>query len=460
MSMDAEKVDLLIVGAGPAGLAAAIEARERGLSVVLLDEQSAPGGQIYRGVDAASATSRAVLGEDYAAGAALTRAFSASGAQHIAGASVWNVGRDLQVNFLLQGANQALQGGRIILASGAMERPFPVPGWTLPGVMGAGAAQILYKSAGALPRDPVVLAGCGPLLYLLASQYLAAGVQLKAVVHTTAASDYLRAARHLPGALRGWRDLRKGLRMLGHLRSHQVPVYAGAEDFAIDGTDHAQAIRFSHRGRSHRIETSLVLLHQGVVPNTQFSWALRAPHRWDEAQLCWVPETDAYGQIEDTGIYLAGDCRGIVGAKASASQGRLAAIAVVSSLRPGAGKDLKQRENAIRTELREQLQIRPFLDAVYRPMDSHRRPQDDSVIVCRCEEVTAGQVRKYAQLGCPGPNQTKAFGRCGMGPCQGRLCGLTVTELLAQARGTSPAEVGYYRIRPPIKPVTLGELAG
>jgi len=173
-----------------------------------------------------------------------------------------------------------------------------------------------------------------------------------------------------------------------------------------------------------------------------------------------VPETDAYGQIEDTGIYLAGDCRGIVGAKASASQGRLAAIAVASKLCPDARTELVQRENTVSAQLREQLRIRPFLDAVYRPMDSHRNPKDDSVIVCRCEEVTAGQIRAYAQLGCQGPNQTKAFGRCGMGPCQGRLCGLTVSELLAQARGVSPAEVGYYRIRPPIKPVTLGDLAG
>lgn len=136
--------------------------------------------------------------------------------------------------------------------------------------------------------------------------------------------------------------------MLGHLRSQRVLVYAGAADFAIEGADHAQSLRFTHPGRSHRIETPLVLLHQGVVPNTQFSWALRAPHRWDEAQSCWVPETDACGRNENTGIYLAGDCRGIVGARASASQGRLAAIAVALNLRPGAGKDLKPRETAVR----------------------------------------------------------------------------------------------------------------
>jgi bacterioferritin-associated ferredoxin len=138
----------------------------------------------------------------------------------------------------------------------------------------------------------------------------------------------------------------------------------------------------------------------------------------------------------------------------------LAAVAVASRLRPDAGKELQQRGSMVRAELHRQLQIRPFLDALYRPADSHRMPTDDAVIVCRCEEVTAGQIRQYTELGCQGPNQTKAFGRCGMGPCQGRLCGLTVTELLAQGRGVSPEEVGYYRIRPPIKPVTLGELAG
>lgn len=455
-----EKVDLLIVGAGPAGLAAAIEARSSGVSVTLLDEQPAPGGQIYRGVDGAGTKIRSALGDDYAAGSALTRAFSESGARHIAGAAVWNVGRDLQVNFLIEGANKALQARNIILASGAMERPFPVPGWTLPGVMGAGAAQILIKSAGAFPSEPVVLAGCGPLLYLLASQYVAAGVQIKAVVHTTTSASYLRAAEHLPGALLGWRDLRKGLHMLRVLRRKGVPVFAGAENFAIEGDVHAEAIRFTRRGKTHRIASPLILLHQGVVPNTQFSWALRASHGWDDAQLCWIPETDSNGKIEDTAIYLAGDCRGIVGAKASASQGRLAAIAACKSLGVAGGQELHQRERTVRAELKEQLRIRPFLDALYRPTESHRMPKENSVVVCRCEEVTAGSIRKYAELGCQGPNQTKAFGRCGMGPCQGRLCGLTVTELLAQARGVPPAAVGYYRIRPPIKPVTLGELAG
>lgn len=457
--MVVDNVDLVVVGGGPAGLAAACEARRWGLSVALLDEQAAAGGQIYRGVEAASAYRRSVLGKDYAAGADLIAAFDVSGTRHIAGASVWNVGDDLTVNYVHQGASRALQGRHVILATGAMERPFPIPGWTLPGVMGVGAAQVLLKSAGALPSEPVVLAGCGPLVYLLASQYLRAGVTLKAVVHTTRLRDYARALSHLAGALRGWRDLRKGMLMLEDLHRNHVAVYAGAQELAVEGINRAEAICFTHRGRRQRIESPLVLLHQGVVPNTQFSWLLRAKHRWNDAQLCWEPETDEYGQIGETGIYVAGDSRGIVGASASALQGRLAAIAIATKLDLPGRDDRDSSNGTVRTELQRQLHIRPFLDALYRPPAAHRIPPNDSVIVCRCEEVTAGRIRRYVEIGCQGPNQTKAFGRCGMGPCQGRLCGLTVTELIAQSRGVPPGKIGYYRVRPPIKPVTLGELA-
>ncbi len=112
----------------------------------------------------------------------------------------------------------------------------------------------------------------------------------------------------------------------------------------------------------------------------------------------------------------------------------------------------------IRHKLAREEMGRAFLDTLYQPAPEYRRPVGDT-IVCRCEEVTAKQVRDTADLGCEGPNQMKAFLRCGMGPCQGRLCGLTVTELIAEQRKSTPAEVGYYRLRPPVKPITLAELA-
>lgn len=454
--MKPETVDVAVIGAGPAGMSAAVAAAGAGASVVLLDEQAGPGGQIYRAITQTDARRLELLGPDYADGRALAAAFAASGARHEAGVAVWEVTRDRTVHGLRDGGVRSWQAQRVVLATGAMERPFPITGWTLPGVMTAGAAQILLKTAQAVPAGELVLAGCGPLLYLLGWQYLRAGVRIRAIVDTTDRADHRRALAHAGAALRGWRVMAKGLKLMLALRRAGVPFHTGATGLAIDGHERAEAVRFNAGGRAHRIDADVVLLHQGVVPNTQFSWSLRATHRWDEAQLCWTPQADAWGELDVPGIFVAGDGGGIGGALAAACQGRLAGLAAAQQLGRLDGAERDRRAAPARAELATQLAVRPFLDALYRP--KLRVPADD-VIVCRCEEVTAGQIRSHVALGCTGPNQAKSFGRCGMGPCQGRLCGLTVTEVIAEARGVSPAEVGYYRIRPPIKPITLGELA-
>ncbi|MEX3955500.1 NAD(P)/FAD-dependent oxidoreductase [Trinickia sp. EG282A] len=453
-----ELVDIAIVGGGPAGMAAATRAAKLGASVVLLDEQAAPGGQIYRGVGGAPEKRLDILGPDYAAGRIIVEAFQRSSARHIGNAAVWQVTPERTVHYLREGRVGSFKAKRVILCTGAMERPFPVPGWTLPGVLTVGAAQILLKTADTVPAEPVVLAGCGPLLYLLGWQYVRAGVPVRAIVDTTDASDKRRALGHLGGALAGWRYLRKGLAMMRALRRAGVPFHEGATSLSIEGDDAVRAIRFVDARGRQRIETPLVLLHQGVVPNTQFTWALRAKHRWDDAQLCFVPLADEWGELSVPGIQVAGDGAGIGGATAAALFGELAGLAAACAVGRIDQAERDRHATPVRRQLAAHLRIRPFLDALYRPKQQNRVPSDD-VLVCRCEEVTAGTLREHVRLGCTGPNQAKSFGRCGMGPCQGRLCGLTVTEVIAEARGVSPAEVGYYRIRPPIKPITLGELA-
>lgn len=456
--MNPQSVDVVVVGAGAAGMAAATRMAGLGLQVVLLDEQGSPGGQIYRGITLAPLSRRDMLGPDYAHGNQLAQALAASNVRYESGASVWQVTRERQVSYLREGRLFTLDAKAVLLATGAMERPFPIAGWTLPGVMSAGAAQILLKSAGLAPSEPVVLAGCGPLLYLLGWQYLRAGVTIKALVDTTRPEDYWRARRHLFAALRAWPYLRKGLELMRSLRSAGIAHYSGAEQLAVEGEEAAQALTFSVAGVAKRIDTRCVLLHQGVVPNIQFSQALRARHEWDLDQLCFRPVTDTWGELDVPGVYLAGDGAGIGGAQAAAVQGELAGLGIAVQLKAISSAERDDQARALRTQLAATLRIRPFLDALYQPKESNRIPADE-VMVCRCEEVTAGELRSFVALGCAGPNQAKSFGRCGMGPCQGRMCGLTVTEVIAKARGVSAAEVGYYRIRPPIKPITLGELA-
>ena len=456
-----EPIDLAIVGAGPAGMAAALTARSAGLSVVVLDEQAAPGGQIYRAVTSATAGRCDVLGPDYAEGRELARDFEASGARHEYGAAVWQVTPEGRIHYLQAGQSRMIEPGKVILCTGAMERPFPIPGWTLPGVLTAGAAQILLKTGDVVPADPVVLAGCGPLLYLLAWQYLRAGVPIKAFIETTSADDYLRALAKLPAAMIQWRLLAKGLSLKAALHRSGVPIFSGARELRIEGGKSAEAIEFRTGNRQHRVEARVFLLHQGVVPNTQITWSLRASHVWDPVQLCWTPQASVAGELIGLpGIFIAGDGAGIIGAEASMLSGRVAALAALRALRGShADAQFESEAAALLRDLRRATAARPFLDALYRPRAEFRIPADE-VIVCRCEEVTAGEIRKHVRSGCLGPNQLKSFTRCGMGPCQGRQCGITATEIIAAERGVAASEAGYQRVRPPIKPISLGELGG
>ena len=447
--------DLVVIGAGPAGMAAALAGRRRGLGVLLLDEQPDVGGQIYRSITATDEQRQRILGPDYSHGAALAAAVKAAGVEHWPGTAVWQVDPDKTVHLLREGVLRHVAARALVIATGAMERPFPVPGWTLPGVMTAGAGQILLKSASLVPGVPVVLAGCGPLLYLLAAQYLRAGVRIQAILDTAGGTDWRLAIRHASALLAGWGYVRKGLGLLREIRAAGVPFHQGVGQLRIEGADAAEAVRFVGRGQAHRIACRLVLLHQGVVPNNQVTWSLRASHHWDDEQWCWVPSCNEWGETSLPGVYVAGDGAGIGGALVAELQGELAGIAVANALGQGARED----GEAQRARIRQQMAIRPFLNRQYRPRDQFRIPADD-VIVCRCEEVTAGHIREQVALGCSGPNQTKSFSRCGMGPCQGRQCGLTVTEVIAEAARLPPAEVGYYRIRPPLKSLTLAQLAG
>jgi NADPH-dependent 2,4-dienoyl-CoA reductase/sulfur reductase-like enzyme len=454
-----EPYDLAVVGAGPAGLAAATTAAALGCATVVIDEQPGPGGQIYRGLGRSPLADPALLGPDYRRGEDLLGRFREQAVDSLERATVWQVTRGREIGLTQAGRARFLRARRIVLATGAQERPCPIPGWTLPGVMGAGAGQILMKAGALVPAGRVVLAGCGPLLLLLAWQYLRAGLAPAALLETVSLRAYGAALPRLPRALGAPGPLLKGLGLLRAVRRAGVPVLGGVTALRALGGERVAAVAYRRGGAWHELVCDHLLLHQGVVPNVQITRALGCAHDWNEAQLCWRPRLDAWGNSDAEGIAVAGDGGGIVGAEASAAMGALAGLEAAHRLGRLPEGERDGRARPLRAAFARHKRIRPFLDALYRPPAAFRRPPDDKTIVCRCEEVTAGEIRRVAALGCTGPNQTKAFTRCGMGPCQGRLCGLTVAELIAEARGRPVAEVGSYRIRPPFKPVTLGQLA-
>ncbi len=451
--------DVAIVGAGPAGMAAAATAVECGLSAVVLDEQAVAGGQIYRNVGRASAAVRRWLGKDYEHGAALVGRLETSGVTHLAGASVWDVSPELQISYLVGAQGGVLKARHLIVATGAIERPSPLPGWTLPGVMNAGAAQILMKSSASVPSGRVVLVGCGPLLYLVAVQLLDAGADVHALVETAPASSLGASLRYFPAALRSPGYLVKGMRMLARLRAAGVRRERASGQVRILGEQRVTAVEFESSGTRRQIAADVALLHHGVIPNVQLTRMLRLDHHWNAMQNAWWPRTDEFGRSSVESISLAGDGGGIAGALAAEASGRIAALDAARRLGALDQARFAQLASQAQGARRAQLHIRPFLDVLYRPPQWLFTPPDETM-VCRCEEVSAGEIRQMARLGCRGPNQTKFFSRCGMGPCQGRMCGPTVSHLLAEVQGVSVEEVGYYRIRAPLKPIPLSALAG
>ncbi|WP_270937910.1 NAD(P)/FAD-dependent oxidoreductase, partial [Falsiroseomonas oryzae] len=311
-----DSVDLLVLGAGPAGMAAATEARARGLSVLLLDENLGPGGQVHRAIER-----RAAKDEQDADGLKLAAALRAAGADLRFGATLWAIEPGGKAFWSEGGAAKSIVAGRILLCTGATERPLPVPGWTLPGVMTVGAAQIALKTAGLVPEGRVWLAGQGPLLWLYATQALAAGGRLAGIVDLSHGVPPA-ALRHLPRALLAPDYLLKGLGWQRAVRRAGVPIVR-ADSLRAEGDGRLQRILLD--GAAH--DADLLLLHDGVVPNTQITRAIPGcAHDWDRAQACWRPRLDAWGNTTVDGVMVAGDSAGIGGARAAAIAGRLAAL--------------------------------------------------------------------------------------------------------------------------------------
>ena len=460
------QVDVVVIGAGPAGMGAAAAAAGAGASVVVLDEQSEPGGQIYRNIESVERDRPAdldFLGAAYAHGGSVAEAFRAVRTDYRPGATVWQIGamgrgKRREVVHSRGGVAEKILARHVVIATGALERPVPIPGWTLPGVMTVGAVQSSLKTSGVYPAGRLVLAGSGPLMLQLAAQLIAAHVPIAAIVDTTPSGGLARAFFHLPLAFVGGETLLKGWQLLRAVKKSGVRIHSGASHLAAHGEDKVSSLSFTSAGQDLTIDADVVALHEGVIPNTQLSRLVDADHHWDTVQHCFHPVTDQWGETSADCVYVAGDGGGIAGGLAAERSGMVTGLGIAQrlGLMEESARDIVAEEQRIRRFIDSA--IRPFLDRYY-PAPKWIGNVADDVMLCRCEEVTAGQLREAMSHGCSGPNQAKSFLRCGMGPCQGRMCANSVTEVMAATGRSSPDEVGSYRVRPPIKPVTLAEVA-
>jgi len=444
--------DIVIVGAGPAGVRAAETLVQAGLKPTVVDEAPRAGGQIYRRPpEGFVRTSRQLYGFSSRKADDVHRSFErlAGRIVHLPATLAWNCdGRRLDL--LTDGRHHGKSFSHLILCTGANDRMLPFPGWLLPGVYTLGAAQVALKTQGCVLGGRVVLMGSGALLYLLAYQYAKAGAEIAAVLDTASLANQFGALADL-----GRQPLAfgRGLVLVAWLRSRGVRVITGVSDVAVSGDERVRGVAWRSDGREHRIACDALATGFNLRAETQLADLAGCAFEFDCVQRQWLPRRDAAGRSSVAGVYLAGDGAHLLGADAAELAGRRAALALLEDAgEPTCAGEGPRLERAL---LRHAGFQRGLQRAFALPVAWLHECADD-LVICRCENVRAGDLRAAAGAGRASEiNRLKAMTRVGMGRCQGRLCAGAAAEILAHATGQAIEDVGRLRAQPPIKPISL-----
>ena len=481
---EASVYELAVIGAGPAGLSAAVAAAERGLRVALVDAGAQTGGQYWRHPDERhldaferpESTGHHHWDHYRDLRARLERTVSGGRLVHLAGRQVWRIDRedtmlvvrttltsDADATGAADAGAPAVRAERVVLATGAYDRQLPVPGWTIPGVMAAGGVQALLKANQVAAGRRAVVAGTGPFLLSVAAGLAEAGVEVVAVCDANALSRWaatpLRAIQE-PG------KLLEGVGYAATFAKHRIALHTRTIVAAIAGegrASHVTLARVDARGRirpgtQRTVEADLVALGWGFTPQLELAIGLGAQTRVDvDSSLVAVADPDQRSTV--AGVYLAGEVSGVGGAVQSCAEGELAAL--TAAVDAGRSDDPRTR-----TRLRRRIaRGRRFAVGMHRaspvPADWTTWLAADTT-VCRCEEVDAGDVHATVHaLAADDPRDVRVTARPGMGLCQGRVCGFALSCLVSAEtrRAAEPADLEPLAKRPLATPLSVADLA-
>lgn len=453
--------ELIVLGAGPAGVAAALSAAEAGVATLIADRAAMAGGQVYRAADPRLSVPGSPEKEK---GDELRRGLAASPVVQKFGCKVWNVAAGFRVDAIGPSGPETWRAKALCLALGTTERVVPFSGWTLPGVIGLAAATILLKSQAMLPGHVTLVAGGGPLLGAVASGILKSGGRLAAILDISGRADWLRAA---PALMSRPKDLVRGLGWLRDIAMAGVPILSrhAIREIMPDGEglvvragpvdDSGQLLE----GTSWSFRVDAVTVGNGLVPSTEASRILGARHRYDRCAGGFVPERDANGRLSIPKLYAAGDGCGVRGAEVARIDGHLAGLAAAFDLGKLDFAAYARRAAPFQRQRRAALRAGRAMAGLMQPPAGLIDAIAPETIVCRCEDVTRSSIELAFDRGAANLDQVKSWSRCGMGPCQGRMCGDTVGAL-AGARLGGRDKAGFWTARPPLMTLPIEELTG
>lgn len=456
------RADVAVVGAGPAGMAAAIAASESGAHVIVLDEYRRMGGQFFKRAAPEFKLQPSQLSPEHAAGERLRSQVASKGIEVLSDTLVWGVFDDKVLMLYGEGKSSALQARAIVIATGAYDRPVAFPGWTLPGVMTAGGAQTIARTQWVKPGRRVVIAGAGPFAMPVAQQVVRSGAEIVAIVEATRPFEWLAHA----GALWGqWPRFKEAFNYWRSL--HGVPVLFGHKIVRATGRDSVEAVEIgavdrewhSIEGSTRRLEADALALAYGFLPNIELADACGCKLRWDGFGAAWFVKCDAAMATSVSGVFAAGEITGIAGSAVAMAEGRLAGISAAEHVGTIDAHEAARKRRAPTDERTHLMRFADALNELFGPRPGLGEGMEDATTVCRCEEVTAGDIRSCVRAGCASVKGVKDWTRAGMGPCQGRVCRSLVAQVVSQETGMALESLQRPRVRPPFKPVPFDAIA-
>lgn len=446
-----ESVDLAIVGAGPAGLAAAAQAAELGLPVTIADAFSLPGGQYYK-----QTTELGVMPATEGQAGRLIEGLARPHVRLLLGTLVWGIFSE-RGGYLLclagpPGTPRRLWAETVILAPGAYERPVPFPGWTLPGVMTAGAALGMVKHQRVLPGRRVLLSGTGPLQWILARHLIDAGAELVGVLDANRFP--WNGWRHAGAVWGQWGRLGEGWQAWWAMVKAGVRIRWSRIVLRAEGDRQVERVVVGpvDGSRSETVLADTICLGHGFTPAVQLSRLAGCEHHYRPDQAAFVPLRDEWLQTTRSGLFVVGDGAGIGGKDVALLEGKLAAMGAALQL----GRDVPpSRISTLKRDLSRQRRFAAVLDALFPFSARLGNLLTDDTVLCRCEEVTVGEIRRAIDERATTVSAVRMLTRAGMGRCQGRMCGGPLAELIARQTAQAVEAVGIAAPRPPIMPVEL-----
>lgn len=467
---------IAVIGGGPAGIAAALEVAKSGVHVTLLEEGKKLGGQIYKQfpdgftIDESCLDERC-LDKNYFEGKQFINQIKnlSPNITIIENALVWGIFPEKEIVFIKNNKSNSLKCKKLILAEGAYERSIPFPGWTLPGVYTTGGAQTLLQTYRVLPGSKVLLSGTGPIQLVLANQLVRAGVEVVAVLESASILDSVlkMKMKYMPSAIRQFDLIKDGIKYLKDLRKAKVPFLRSHAIIEVHGTDEVNTAIYAKLnsnwepipGTEKEVVVDAVCLGYGFISSTRLSNLSGCEHRYDSTLCCWIPKHNKHMETSVDGVFVAGDSAGVAGHLVAIEEGRLAGIRASRQLDAITQQEENRRISSILKKLKglrgfegvlnEACAIRPGL---------YSRITDDTTI-CRCEEVTAGEIRNISSFDRDiDLNEIKKITRAGMGYCQGRTCMSTIAAMVSIEKKIPIEEMGYLNYQEPTKPIRLGEM--